>query len=88
MIGDFPEYHTMPVYEQYSDNEDWQEVMADDPPEELEPTPEVGDTYVNTGLMLPCASTLFKGRVTGHNRDAGGQVSGWANNKPILGTKT
>ena len=62
----------MPVYERYSDNEDGQEGMADDPPEELVPTPEVGDTYVNTELILTCGSTLSKGQVTGRKRDAGG----------------
>ena len=46
--GDFPEDHATPVYERYDDNEDGQDGMADDPPEELAPTPEVGYTYVNT----------------------------------------
>ena len=44
---DFPEYHATPVYERYADNEDGQVVISDDPPEELAPTPEVRDMYVN-----------------------------------------
>ena len=47
ITGGFPEDHVMPVYERYADNEYGQEGMADDLPEELAPTPEVGDTYVN-----------------------------------------
>ena len=62
--------------------------MADDPPEELATTPKVGDTYINTELMLPRGSTRPKGRVTGRKRDAGGQVCGQANNNPILDTRT
>ena len=48
MTGDFPEDHVTPVYEQYAENEDGQEVMAYDPPEELVPTPDVIDTSINT----------------------------------------
>ena len=88
MTGDFPEDHDMPVYERYAENEDSKEGMADDPTEELETTPEVGDTYINTELMLPCGSTLLKGRVTGRKRDTGGEVCGRANNNPILNTIT
>ena len=62
--------------------------MADDPPEELAPTPEVGYTCVNTELILPLEITLSKGRVNGRKRDAGGQVCGQANNNPILGIRT
>ena len=62
--------------------------MADDPPEELAPTPEVVDTYANTELILPRGSTLSKGRFTGRKRDVGIQVGGRANNNPILGTRT
>ena len=61
--------------------------MDDDPPEDLELKPEVGDTYVNTELMLPRGGTLSKGRVTGHKRDAGCQVCGRSNNNPILDTR-
>ena len=76
------------MYEQYADNEDGQEGMADDSPGELALTPEVGDTYVNTELMLPCGSNLSKGQVTGRKNVAGGQVCGRANNNPILDTRT
>ena len=62
--------------------------MADYPPEDLAPTPEVGDTYANTELILPRGSTLWKGIVTGHKPDAGGQVCGRSNNNPILDTRT
>ena len=86
MTGDFPEDHTTPVYEKYADNEDGQEGIADDPREELAPTDEVGDTYVNTELMLHRVSTLSKVQVTGRKRDAGGQVCGPSNKNPILDT--
>ena len=62
--------------------------MADDQPEELVPTPEVGETHVNIELMLPRGSTLSKGQVTGRKCDAGGQVYGQANNNPIIYTRT
>ena len=62
--------------------------MADDPPEELAPTPEVVDMYVNPEFMLPLGSTLSKGQVTGRKCDAGGQVYGQANNNPIIDTRT
>ena len=88
MTGDFPEDHVTPVYEQYAENEDGQEVMAYDPPEELAPTPEVRETYVNIELMLPRGSILSKGLVTGRKRDAGGQVCVRANNNPILDNRT
>ena len=78
--GYFPEDHGTPMYEQYSENEDGQEGMDDDPPEWLAPTPEVGYTYVNIELMLPHGSNLSKERVTGHKRDAVGQVCGQTNN--------
>ena len=48
MTGDFPEDHSTLVYERYAENEYFQEVMADDQPEELAPTPELVDTYFNT----------------------------------------
>ena len=60
MTGDFTEEYITHVYERYADNEDGQEGMADDPPEELAPTPEVVDTDINTELMLPRGSTLLK----------------------------
>ena len=47
MDGELTEDHVTPVYELYDDNENDQEGMADDQPEELAPTPDVGDTYVN-----------------------------------------
>ena len=88
MTGQLPEYHVRPMYERYVDNEDSQEVMADGPTEELAPTSEVGDMYVNTELMLPRGSNLFKGRFTGRKRDVGSQVCGQSNNNPILNTRT
>ena len=88
MTGGFPEDHTMSVYEQCAYNEYIQEVMADSPPEDLAPMTELGDTYVNTELMLTRGSTLPKVVVTGSKHDAGGQVCVWDNNNPILNTRT
>ena len=40
-----------PTYEYYDD--DHQDAAPDTPPENLTPTPEIGDNYLNIELMLP-----------------------------------
>ena len=60
--NDFENDYFTPTYEYYDD--DHQEGNPDAPPEQLTPTPEIGDNYVNLKLMLPRSVTLARGRVT------------------------
>ena len=57
--NDFDKYYLTPIYEYYDD--DHQNTAPDAPPEKLTPTPEIGDNYVNMGLMLPRSGTLARG---------------------------
>ena len=82
--GDFPSENLMPELEYYEDDVD---VMPDAPDEELEPTPEAGDRYVNADLLLPRGDTLARGRVIGRKRDADGNTVGRAHDNPILDTR-
>ena len=61
--------------------------MPDAPPEQLTPTPEIGDNYLNMELMLPRGGTLVRGRVTERKCDHGGNVIGRYNVNPILDTR-
>ena len=60
--NDFDKDYLKPTYEYY--DEDHQEGTTDAPPEQLTPTPEIGDNYLNMELMLPNGGTLARGRVT------------------------
>jgi hypothetical protein len=53
---------------------------------DIEVTPEYGDNYVGTELLLPRGGTLARGRVTGRKRDVDGKPTGTANANPILDT--
>ena len=57
------------------------------PPEELEPTPEVGDNYVNTEVMLPRGDNMARGKAKRRKRDANGNLIGRANTNPILDSR-
>ena len=57
------------------------------PPEQLTPTPEIGDNYLNMELMLPRCGTLVRGRVTERKRDHKGKVIGRSNANSILDTQ-
>ena len=57
--NDFDKDNLTPTFEYYDD--DNQDIAPDAPPEQLTPTPEIGDNYLNMGLMLPRGGTLAKG---------------------------
>ena len=72
--NDFDKYYLTPTYKYYDD--DHQDAAPDSPPEQLTPTPEIGDNYLNMELMLPRGGTLARGRVTERNRDQEGKFIG------------
>ena len=82
--NDFDKYYLTPTYEFYDD--DHQDTAPDAPPEQLTPTPEIGENYLNMELMLPCGGTRARGRVTERKRDHEGNVIGRSNANPILDT--
>ena len=74
-----------PTYEYYDD--DHQDATPDAPPEQLTPTPEIGDNYLNMELMLPCGGTLARGQVTERKRDHEGNAIERSNANRILETR-
>ena len=58
---DLPDKDSTPTYDTYVN--DMTEGTLDAPDKDLEPTPEAGDKYVNTDVMLPRGGTLLRGRV-------------------------
>ena len=83
--NDFDKDYLTPTYEYY-DN-DHQDAAPDTPPEQLTPTPEIGDNYLNMELKLPCGGTLARGLVTERKRDHKGNVIGRSNANPIFDTQ-
>jgi hypothetical protein len=59
------------ILEKYEDD-DHDGHMPDPPAEELEPTPEVGDNYVNTDVMLPRGNHMTRVKVIHWKHDAKG----------------
>ncbi len=55
---------------------------------DAEVTPETGDNYLSTELMLPKGGVLVKGRVTARKRDRDGNLVGHANDNLILDTRS
>jgi hypothetical protein len=55
--------------------------------EELTPSPESGDEYVNAEVMLPRGNAMQRGRVVKRKRDDDGNIVGTANANPILDTR-
>ena len=85
-LEDFQELDAeTPIYDSYEDDADCG--MPDPPSEELEPTPEAGDSYVNTEVMLPRGDSMARGRVVYRKRDADGNLIGWSNANPILDSR-
>ena len=74
-----------PILDRYEDD-DLDGRMPDPPDEELDATPEVGDSYVNTEVMLSRGDRMARGKVVRRKRDAEGNPIGRANNNPILDT--
>ena len=83
--NDFDKDYLTPTYKYYDD--DHQDGTSDASPEQLTPTPEIGDNYVNMELMLPRGGTLARGRVTERKPDHEGNVIGRSNANPILDTR-
>ena len=81
--NDFDKDYLTPTYY----NDDNQDAAPDAPSENLTPTPEIGDNYLNMELMLPCSGTLARGRVIERKRDHEGIVIGRFNENPILDTQ-
>eukprot|EP00804_Cyclotella_cryptica_P019398 CCRYP_006588-RA/>CCRYP_006588-RA protein AED:0.13 eAED:0.13 QI:0/0/0/1/0.75/0.6/5/0/864 len=75
-----------PILDRYEDD-DLDGRMPDPPDEELDATPEVGDSYVNTEVMLSRGDRMARGKVVRRKRDAEGNPIGRANNNPILDTR-
>ena len=68
----------------YKDDESsYQEGTAD----EILPTPEGNDNYVNAEIMLPRGDEMAMGRVTKRARDSDGNPLGNANDNSILDTR-
>ena len=55
-------------------------------PDEILPTPEGNDNYVNVEIMLPRGDEMAMGRVTKRACDSDGNPLGNANDNPILNT--
>ena len=86
VTADFNHEHITPEFNYYDgDNKDGSpRHMPETPPIEIEPTPEVGDNYVNVEIMLPRSASLERGRVVSRKRDADGNPVGNADTNPIL----
>ena len=56
-------------------------------PDEILPTPEGSDNYVNVEIMLPRGDEMAMGRVTKRARDPDGNAMGTAHANPILDTR-
>ena len=85
-VDDFSVMEDMdtPVHQYYEDDD---EVALDPLPEELEPTPEVGDNYLNAEIMLPRGGSMAKGKVVKRKRNVDGNLIGRAHPNPILDTR-
>ena len=83
--NEFDKDYLIPTFEYYDDNH--QDSTPDAPPENLTPTPEIGDNYLNMELMLPRGGALARGRVTERKRDHEGNVIGRSNANLILDTR-
>ena len=57
--NEFDKDYLTPTYEYYDDEH--QDAAPNAPPEQLTPTPEIGDNYLNMELMLHRGVTLARG---------------------------
>ena len=83
--NDFDKDYLTPTYGYYDD--DHQDATPNTPPEQLTPTPKIGDNYLNMELMLPSGDTLARGQVKERKRDHEGDAIGRSNANPILNTR-
>ena len=85
IISDFPEQYHTPENEYYADDD--QEDGFEGSPDELPPTPEVGDNYVGAQLELPRGDAIMQGRVVKRARDNDGNPIGRSSTNPILDSR-
>ena len=71
-----------PTYDAYVDN--ITERTPDSLWEDLKPTPEANENYMNAYVMLPCSRTKSRWRVIEGKRDTDGNHVEQANENPIL----
>ena len=87
-FSDFPLNDLTPEFEYYVDGiEDVFEETPDDIKEALPPTPQSSDNYVGSILQLPRGQSLAQGRFLKRARDNDDNVTGRANENPILDTR-
>ena len=87
--ADFDLDDLTPTFDHYVD-EDGVEGTADEvptPESDLEPTPELGDQYINADVLFPRGGSLARGRVIERKRDSDGNPIGRANANPILDSR-
>ncbi|KAL7526268.1 LOW QUALITY PROTEIN: hypothetical protein ACHAXR_003858, partial [Thalassiosira sp. AJA248-18] len=87
IASDFPPEDVTPSLERYEDDDASSAQWPEAPPEDEEPTPVVGDNYVNANVLFPRGDSLARGRVTGRKHDSEGNPIGRANSNPILDSR-
>jgi hypothetical protein len=80
---DFPTEDLTPDLAHFDDTDAMDPEYGD-----AEITPEIGDNYLSSELMLPKGGVMVKGRVTACKRDQDGNPVGRANGNPILDTRS
>ena len=68
----------------YEDNDS---PIQEGSPDEILPTTEVNDKFVNVEIILPCGDEMSMGQVTKRARDSDGNLLGTAHENPILDTR-
>ena len=84
LTPEYPYYDDADSSDDESGDEDGIEGTAD---EELEPTPEWGDQYLNVELNFPLGGEMAQGQVQSRKRDNDGNPIGRAHANPILDTR-
>ena len=81
--ADFPAEDLTPVYERYDD------AVFDENTDygDIEISPETGDTFIGAEILLPRRGVMTKARVTSRKRDVDGNLTGTADDNPILDTR-
>ena len=83
---DFDDLDLTPEHQYYEDDYE-DEDGFEGTPDELEPTPEMGDQYLNVELMFPLGGEMAQGQVMSRKRDHSGNPIGRAHVNPILDTR-
>ncbi len=88
-LGPVALLHNFPAEDLTPDPTYYDDTDATDPEYgDAEVTPETGDNYLSTELMLPKGGVLVKGHVTARKHDQDGNPIGHANDSPILDTRS